>query len=340
VAVAAQAAYSPPEPQKIYGSKSYDSHVARATMLDPPKAAMPPLLALRAFEAAARHESFVAAAAELHVSAGAIAQQIRKLEEWLGHQLFRRLAQGVVLTAEARLALPELSAAFAAMRLAAARLAGSRPADGAAPQAIRLAALPAIAQCWLAPRLARLKRDLPALEISLTAMEQPPDLARENFDAAIFYSGGDHPDLETRLIARDAVAPVCSPAVAADLQAPADLARATLLHDSVWRDDWRSWLAAAGLPTIDPYRGPAYSLYSLVLQAALDGGGVAVGHYPLVAPALATGRLVAPFLPWRPSARAIHLLLPRRQAPVIAEFAQWLARDAASDSPIPLTTAG
>ena len=346
VAAPAQAGYSLPEPQKNYGSND-----AQGTMLDPPQATMPPLLALRAFEAAARHESFVAAAAELHVSAGAIAQQIRKLEDWLGHKLFRRLAQRVVLTEAARLALPELSTAFAALRLAAARLADSRPADGTA-QAIRLAALPAIAQCWLAPRLARLRRDLPALEISLTAMDQPPDLTRQNFDAAILWaagdsgggSGGDHPDLDARLLARDAIAPVCSPAVSAGLKTQADLARATLLHDSVWRDDWRGWLDAAGLRAIDPYRGPAYSLYSLVLQAALDGAGVALGHYPLVAPALAAGRLVAPFGTWRPSPGAIRLHLPRRHAPAIAELAQWLARDAAADQPIPpptpLPTAG
>ena len=323
MAATAQAGYSPPEPEK-----NYVSSYAWRQMLDPPRPGLPPLLALRAFEAAARHESFVAAAAELHVSAGAIAQQIRKLEAWVGHPLFRRMAQGVILTEEARLALPALGDAFAVLGSAAARLAG----NAERPQ-IRLAALPAIAQCWIAPRLARLKRDFPALDLSLTAMEQPPDLAREPFDAALFYSNGDHSGVETRLLARDATAPVCSPALLAGpppVQAPADLARVTLLHDSVWREDWRRWLVAAGLHgAVDPYRGPAYSLYSLVLQAALDGAGIAIGHYPLVASALADGRLVAPFCFWTESARSIWLLLPRRPAPLVTALADWLERDAA-----------
>lgn len=298
-------------------------------MLDPPRPGLPPLNALRAFEVAARRESFVAAAAELGVSPGAVAQQIRKLEDWVGHRLFRRLAQGIVLTAEARAALPALSEAFAVLRAAAFRLA----AAGSATQPLRLAALPAIAQCWLAPRLAALKRDFPTIELSLTALETAPDLAREPYDAALFYAAGAPADLDARLLARDAIAPVCSPALLAGpeaLRAPGDLARVSLLHDSVWRDDWRQWLGAAGFrAAIDPSKGPSYSLYSLVLQAALDGTGVAIGHYPLVAAALAAGSLVAPFGFWVETASSLWLLLPRAPAPLAVALADWLVRDAA-----------
>ncbi|MBX9911302.1 MAG: LysR family transcriptional regulator [Beijerinckiaceae bacterium] len=250
----------------------------------PPRLRLPPLNALRAFEAAARHESFAKAADELAVTPGAVTQQIRQLEAWLGFALFRRLPQGVTLTDAARAALPRLSRGFEALGDGVEALRA-----GHGGRALTIAALPCLAQLWLSPRLSGLRAAFPELQVSVSAMEQPPDPRREPYDLALFYEAcdGDGQDL---------IQPVCAPALAARLAAPGDLAGQTLLHDAVWRQDWRRWLGFAGAPaTVDPARGPAFSLYSLALDAALSGSGVLMGRRSLISTHLADGRLVAPF---------------------------------------------
>ena len=150
--------------------------------VNPPRPLFPSLNALRAFEAAARHESFIGAAAELGVTPAAVAQQIKKLEEWAGRPLFRRLARGLRLTADARAVLPHFSEAFDKLGSAVHVLkASTRPTE------IQIAALPSIAQLWLSPRLGLLRRAFPKLEISVVAMEEPPDFSRELFDVGLFF---------------------------------------------------------------------------------------------------------------------------------------------------------
>ncbi|MGO4174320.1 LysR substrate-binding domain-containing protein [Bosea sp. TAF32] len=255
----------------------------------PPRPRLPSLNALRAFEAAARLESFTRAADELAVTAGAVTQQIRQLEATLGFPVFRRLAQGVALTDAAREALPRLTRGFDMLGQAVQTL---REAEPHRPLAI--AALPCLAQLWLSPRLPALQQAFPDLQISLSAMEEPPDPRREPYDLALFYCESTEPG--ALQLGDDAILPVCAPALAARIKSAADLARQTLLHDTVWRGDWARWLAFA-LPEalIDPGRGPAFSLYSLALDACLSGSGVLMGRVSLVAPHLASGRLAAPF---------------------------------------------
>lgn len=283
----------------------------------PPAPRLPSLRALRAFEAAARHESFPRAAAELGVTPGAVAQQVKSLEDWLGRPLFRRRAQGLELLPGARRVLPELGAAFDGLGAAVRRL---REESGS--ERLHLAALPALAQLWLQPRLPALRAALPpGTQISLTALEEPPDLLRGPYDLALFYAvpgeeaapeagrgtGGKGGRARLLPLAEERLLPVCTPGLARRLgleAGPAALSDAQLLHDASWAADWRRWLAAAGRPAADPAAGTRFSLYAVALQAALDGEGLLMGRESLVARELARGALVAPF--------ALRLAIPER----------------------------
>lgn len=256
----------------------------------PPRARLPSLNALRAFEAAARCESFVKAADELGVTAGAVTQQIRQLEAWLGFSLFRRLPQGVELTSGAREALPKLTKGFDVLGHAVQELRACH--EG---RALTIAALPCIAQLWLSPRLGRLQEAFPGLQVSISAMEQPPDPRREPHDLALFYRACDGAAAEVLALPPDALIPVCAPALAKGLNDPAELRGVRLLHDAVWRSDWARWLGFAKVSGVDPARGASFSLYSLALDAALSGTGVLMGRLSLVEPHLRDGRLAAPF---------------------------------------------
>lgn len=289
----------------------------------PPRPPLPPLNALRAFEAAARLGSFSRAAEEIGVTQGAIAQQVRHLEAFLGLTLFRRLPQGVALTEAAQEARPRLSAAFDALALTVQELKASH-----AGRALTIAALPCIAQLWLSPRLPALQQAFPGLAISISAMEEPPTGRHDSFDLALFYLA--QPPADAVTLGEDSLFPICAPSLAGTLRTRADLAGQTLLHDAVWRGDWARWLRHAGTSGIDPGRGPSYSLYALALDAALGGAGILIGRRSLVAPYLADGRLVAPFAEELTSGDRLTMLFPGagRPHPRRAEVVAWLEASA------------
>jgi LysR family glycine cleavage system transcriptional activator len=239
--------------------------------------------------------------------------------------------------------LPALSAAVDQLGLAVQALRHETQ-TAARRSTLQVAALPAVAQLWLSPRLSRLKAALPGVQVSVTALEQPPNFRREPFDLGLFYArAGEH--IETAVgaqaipLVRDRLLPVCSPR----LQQPSPsgrprslddltelLARCGGLHDTVWRDDWPRWLQAVrpGTTAIEAdalAAGPDFSLYSLALQAALDGEGVLMGRERLVAPMLAQGKLHAPW--GRPKAvgDTVMLLVPtHRKGPLLAQQVQAL----------------
>lgn len=255
----------------------------------PPRPRGPHLNAMRSFEAAARLGGFAAAAEELCVTPGAVSQQVRALEEWVGAPLFERRTQGVRLTALGAEVRPGFEAAFDALGDA---LHGLRAAAPGGP--VSIAALPSVAQLWLAPRLADVRARMPAQTISITALETPPNMQREVFDLALFFGRpGEMPN--SRVLAVDRTFPVCAPQVAARLNTPQDLAGVELIHDATWRDDWNTWLAAAGLPTEMANHGAVHSLYAIAVAEAIGGAGVLIGHEPLVTEHLAEGKLVRPF---------------------------------------------
>jgi LysR family glycine cleavage system transcriptional activator len=205
---------------------------------------LPPLNALRAFEAAARQLSFTKAAEELNVTQAAISHQVKTLEEHLGLTLFRRLNRRLVLTEAGQLYLPVLREAFDAVAAGTARLGQDRESG-----ALNISVLPSFAAKWLLPRLSRFRDRYPDIDVMVSANNRLIDFADGTYEMGIRYGLGDYPGLRTELLLQDEVFPVCSPKLTEGehpLRTPADLKHHTLLHDEVSRHDespdWRNWL--------------------------------------------------------------------------------------------------
>ena len=292
----------------------------------PPRPKDLPLTALRAFEAAARLGGFAAAAQELGVTPGAITAHIKQLEQRLGAPLFARTPRGVRLTALGQQTLPAFTEAFDTLGAAVNDLRAA-----AAPRTVHIATLPAIAQLWLSPRLPALRAAAPDITISITALEQPPNLKRSPYDLSLFFDE----DPAGRL-APDVIFPVCAPALAARLSGPQDIARFPCLSDATWSDDWALWAATrhADPPTIP--QGPSFSLYALAVEETVNGAGLLIGHEALVAAHLADGRLIAPFPQRLKLKRGLRLWSDRPLRPGTAPHfvADWLAR--AAVPPLPM----
>lgn len=264
---------------------------------------LPPLNALRAFEAAGRHLSFSRAAEELHVTPAAVSHQIKGLEQYLGVQLFRRRPHGLLLTEAGQHALPGVSAGFD--RLARA-VAGLRAAESARPLTVSVA--PSFASKWLVPRLEDFRLRYAGTEIRIDATERMVDFRQDDVDLGIRYGSGRYEGLHVERLAAQPVFPVCSPwLVEGDppLREPADLRHYTLIHvdwarAGIKAPDWPSWLASAGVSGVNARAGPRFAQQSMAVQAAVAGHGVALGSALLVADDLAAGRLVRPF------AHALH----------------------------------
>lgn len=267
----------------------------------------PHLNAMRAFEAAARHVSFVAAAEELSVTPAAISQHVKTLEAWAGVALFRRHAQGVALTEAGHALVGDFVLAFDAVATAMHRLRNLHP-----NAEIHIAALPSIAQLWLPKRLARIREAWPHLSFSVTAMETPPRLSRELYDMSIFFTEPKgEPD--QIVLARDQIVPVCAPSFAHRIQTAADLDAVALLHDQTWKEDWATWATLSKNRLSDATKGPKYSLYSLAVEEAKAGAGVLMGHVCLLEEPLATGRLVSVLGEAKPTGKALVLSLPTKK---------------------------
>lgn len=254
--------------------------------ISPPFQRLPSLNALRAFEAAARLGSFKLAADELMVTPGAVAAQIKALEAEFDAELFHRQARGVSLTALGQAIAPRFSTAFDALSGAVRELRRQ-----AAPRKVHIVTSPALAQLWLAPRLPQLRAMLRQVDISVTALEEPPDLKRTPFDLCVFYA---EPGPDRMTLWEERLLPVCVPALAEGLAHPGDLAKVNCIADVVWQD-WRIWLDAAMPGQHTAPSGPGFSLYAVAVQQALSGAGILMGRQSLVQPHLASGALVAPF---------------------------------------------
>ncbi len=268
--------------------------------VSPPRPKMPQLNALRAFEASARLNSISAAAAELFVTPAAVAQQIKSLESWAGEKLFKRNAQGVELTPLGSSVMADFTDAFDHLGAAVQKLRTS-----AAPLEVRIAALPSIAQLWVSPKLPEIREAMPQVLISVSALEQRPNLVREPFDLAIFYEDQSVENVAAT-VGCDMIYPVCSPAIAARLKSVNDLAGEVFLHDSTWKNDWKTWLSVASPGQNLNKSGPEFSLYSLALEECKNGAGVLIGHEALVRAQIDSGQLVEPY--------AIKVALPRNLA--------------------------
>jgi LysR family glycine cleavage system transcriptional activator len=290
---------------------------------------LPPLNALRAFEAAARLGGFAAAADELCVTASAVSQQVKTLEDWLGVPLFQRQPRGLVLTERGRRYRAELAEALDAMHRATQAV---RRRDGR--ESLTVTTTHSFAAHWLAPRLHRFSELHPEIDVRVWAATQLVDLATEDADAAIRFGSAATPGLHAEFLATESVTPMCTPRLLDErpLREPADLAAHTLLHDE-WGFgrlptlSWRSWLKAAGaLDRVPLGRAPAFSDNHLSLLAARAGRGVALGRTVLARQDLALGELVAPFPLALDTGLAYRLtcLPARKSEPAIRAFTEWL----------------
>ena len=308
---------------------------------------LPPLNALRAFEAAARHLSFKNAARELHVTPGAVSHQVKLLEEHLGVSLFRRLTRALELTPEAHALLPKVQEGLEALGEAVERVRAREQTC-----ALTVIAPPNFAARWLVPRLSRFTNSHPNLDLHIASRPTmidgrgdsemlPVNDAREDAPLAMVRFGdGRYPGSKVDEVFSAVYVPVCSPKLMKGpnaLRTPDDLRHHTLLHDDTVveegaRPSWGDWLEAVGVKDIDASRGPHFSDASLAFEAALEGMGVALAMRPLVRTEIEAGRLVVPFDISAPASYSYYLVTPESSGQkTLADFRKWLLEEAAPE---------
>ncbi len=289
-------------------------------------AGLPPLNALRAFEAAARLGSFSAAADQLHVTHGAISRQVRALEEWLGMPLFERHGRRVILTAPGHDYFLSIQAAFNAVSGATRRLQ-----ESGAKRRLTIDALPTFTMHWLLPRLTRFQSRHPGVELNLITSDRHPDQSKD-FDVAIRRGMENTSGYQSHEFLVEQEIPVCSPALLQrlPLNSASDLQHHTWLSSAGRPHSWQRWLNAAGMPGLEAQRRQQFDHFYLTLQAAVDGMGVALGPRPVIDGELAAGRLVMPLAGPTVQARAYCWLLPNGRAgdPLLKTFCDWLEEEA------------
>ncbi len=291
---------------------------------------LPPLTALRAFEAGARHLSFTRAAQDLNVSQAAISHQVRALEEYLGVRLFRRFTRKLVLTDEGRRLYPVVSDAFERIARAVQDIG-----EQGAHRLLTVSLTPSFGSRWLVGRLGRFRQDHPEIDLRLHHSLDTADFITDDVDMAVRWGRGDWPGLAVELLKGDVLAPVCHPDLLQGpqaLRAPRDLRHHTLLHEDDF-DDWTQWLRSAGIDEVDPRRGPVMNDPSVLIQAALGGQGVALATLAFVAEDLAAGRLVKPFDLSLETEFAYFIVYPPDaiEQPKVRAFRDFLLAEAASD---------
>ncbi len=287
------------------------------------RARLPPLNAIKAFEAAARLGSFTRAAVELSVTHGAVSRQIRLLEEWLGTRLFQRTSRNAVPTRAGIDLLAEAGPALDRLAGASLRAQGGGQARGV----LDISALPTFAMRWLIPRLPELQREHPALETRIVTASTPAEQFRMDVDVVVSGPARQPGWVGSRFLG-EAYLPLLSPGLMKErpLRAPADLVRHTLLHAATRRQMWLRWLTAAGVPDLKPARDQVFEHFYFAIQAAIEGLGVAMGPLALVGDELREGRLLAPIKEPAIRTRGYFVYAPETnsEAPAVTALRQWL----------------
>jgi LysR family glycine cleavage system transcriptional activator len=290
---------------------------------------LPPLNALRAFEAVARRLSFSRAAEDLHVTPGAVSQQIRFLEQHLGQSLFDRTRRSVALTEAGMRMLPEIQAGLETL----SRALGGKAAAPAG-RTLTISVAPSFASKWLLPRLRDFSDRHPEIELRISATVGLADFKRDRVDLAIRLGRGNYPDLHAELLFGEMLAPLCAPQLVAGkgrLRNPDDLRKHRLLHDTSLpgeheQSSWERWLARAGAKHVPAHRGARFSLAEHAMQAAIDGAGVVLGRLVLAEADLAAGRLLRPFKTVLPLDVSYFLVMPKAslRRSEVQSFRDWL----------------
>ena len=294
------------------------------------------LNALRAFEASARHQSFSLAAQELNVTPAAVGQLVRTLEDWLGSPLFVRSTSGrarLVTTEVAEQALPDIRAGLERLAVGLERLR-----SGSAGGVLTVTVSPAFAAKWLLTRIERFQAAWPETDLRLDTSLKPVDFVAQRIDVGVRYGRGLWPGLAAEKLMDEEVYPVCAPALlaTATLQAPDDLRGQVLIHDqsvdtSTGFASWQAWLRHAGVQGVPTDRGLRINNSAAVLQAAIDGQGVALARSVMAHDDLAAGRLVRLFPQVRLESALAYYVVYRPECiaqPKVAAFRDWLLREA------------
>jgi LysR family transcriptional regulator, glycine cleavage system transcriptional activator len=292
---------------------------------------LPPLNALKAFEAAARHESFTRAAEELFVTQGAVSQQVKALEAELGLKLFSRERQRLVITEAGRDYLAVVRDALDRIAIGTERLV-QRQASGV----LTISTSPDFAAKWLVHRFGKFAETHADIDLRISATMHHVDFAQEDVDLAVRHGNGNWAGLDAVRLTTEELFPVCSPKLVAGRRRPAkpaDLLKLPLLHlDS--RADWTKWFEAAGTADTERSHGPIMNRASMVIDAAVDGHGVALARTTLAAWDLINRRLVRPFDLTLRLSKTYWIVCPKATAamPKITKFRDWLLAEAAADA--------
>jgi LysR family glycine cleavage system transcriptional activator len=291
---------------------------------------LPPLNALKAFEAAARSESFTRAAQELNVTQGAVSHQVKALEATLGIKLFNRERQRLVMTEAGRDYLAVARDAFDQIAVGTERLM-QRQSSGV----LTVSTSPDFAAKWLVYRLGRFAESHPEIDLRVSAAAHQVDFAREDVDVAVRHGDGKWPGLDVVRLCSERLFPVCSPKLISGrnrITAASDFLKFPLLRLDDWKT-WTRWFAAAGV--IDPVaRGPVLNRASMLIDAAVDGHGIALARTVLAAWDLINGRLVTPIDVSLKLSNTYWIVCPKATSavPKIATFRKWLLAEAAEDA--------
>jgi DNA-binding transcriptional LysR family regulator len=291
---------------------------------------LPPLNALRAFEAAARHLSFTRAADEMNVTQAAISHQVKALEERLGVKLFRRLPRRLLLTDEGQALLPDLRDAFNRIALAIDRLS-ARSAVGT----LTVSSMTTIVMTWLVPRLPRFQAAHPEIDVRLMTTQRLVDFAREDIDVGIRFGTGKWPGVKVERMFGEVLTPLCGRHLRDRIATPADLRKLPLLRTTE-EEEWPIWFAAAGVKAVEFMRGPIFDSTMIAVQAAIDGLGIVLGPPSLFLDDIAAGRLFQPFPLAVETGKSYWLAVPENAAerPKVKAFRDWVfAEIAHADGP-------
>ncbi|HET7156552.1 MAG TPA: transcriptional regulator GcvA [Hyphomicrobiaceae bacterium] len=291
---------------------------------------LPPLNALKAFEAAARHESFTRAAEELCVTQGAVSHQVKALEAELGIKLFNRERQRLIITEAGRDYLVVLRDALDRIAVGTERLIQRQSAG-----VVTVSTSPDFAAKWLVNRLGRFAETHPGIDLRISATLHHVDFAREDVDLAVRHGDGNWAGLDVVRLTSEHLFAVCSPKLLAGrnrITKPSDVLKFPLLHLDDG-DAWARWFEAAGVDGAGHLHGPVLNRASMVIDAAIDGQGVALARTTLAATDLISGRLVRPFAEALRLSKTYWIICPKATAalPKIATFRDWLLAEAARD---------
>ncbi|WP_434771558.1 LysR substrate-binding domain-containing protein [Pseudomonas entomophila] len=301
---------------------------------------------LHVFSCAARHLSFTRCAEELHITPGAVSQQMRQLEERLGFRLFLRRARGVELTAEGQRLAQTVTEAYGSIESELVRLNA-----GDIRGTVRLRSIPSFLAKWLTPRLPRLQQRYPDIELRLVAEDSNQPLHEGDFDLAVDLNDGSYPGMLSTPLLDEQIFPVCSPALLRGrppLHGPADLVHYPLLHDiTAWRgsseySEWAFYLDKIGAGGLDVRRGHTFNRNHLTIEAAIAGIGVAIARRTLLNDELERGALIVPFGTPIPNHKRYVLLYPPAglMRPGPRAVHDWLVSEAQSFRALhPLTPA-